>query len=92
MNLIDSLEYMNIPNSLKKINLNDNHFKVFPELNDNLEEVYLCNNYLKEIGEIPKNIKKLFVGNNYITAYPIMSNDILTDINNNPIETVSIEV
>lgn len=92
MNLIDSLEYMNIPNSLKKINLNDNHFKVFPELNDNLEEVYLCNNYLKEIGEIPKNIKKLFVGNNYITEYPIMSNDILTDINNNPIKTVSIEV
>ena len=92
MNLIDSLEHMEIPPSLKKLNLNDNHFKNFPNLVDTLEEVYLCNNYLGEVGTIPSNLKKLFIGNNYITKYPTLPNNIVTDISNNPINTVSIEV
>jgi len=92
MNLIDSLEYMEIPSSLKKINLNDNHFKIFPILADTLEEVYLCNNYLEEIGKLPQNIKKIFIGNNFITKQPIIPNTIISDINNNPIDTIVLEV
>lgn len=92
MNLINSLEYMEIPESLKKLILNDNHFKTFPELPDNIEEIYLCNNYLTEIGTLPKNLKKLFIGNNYITQHPVIPDNISTDVTNNPINTVSIEI
>lgn len=90
MNLIDSLEYTTVPDSLKKINLNDNHFHFFPETNDNVETIYLCNNYLKKIEYLPKNLKKLFVGNNFIEEMPELNN-IITDIKNNPINTINIE-
>lgn len=89
MNLIDSLEHTSVPNSLKILNLNDNHFHFFPETTDNLEIIYLCNNYLKKIENLPKNLKKLFVGNNFIEEMPQL-NDIITDIKNNPINTINI--
>ena len=50
---------------LRKINLNDNHFK-FPTLPDTINEIYICNNYLKTISHLPSNLKKLFIGNNYL--------------------------
>tara|TARA_B110000908_G_scaffold71121_1_gene85805 strand:- start:4432 stop:5100 length:669 start_codon:yes stop_codon:yes gene_type:complete len=85
MNLIDSLEHMEIPKSLKKINLNDNNFQIFPQLRDNLEEVYLCNNYLNNISNLPKNLKKLFIRNNNINEQFEINSTIITDLINNTI-------
>lgn len=92
MNLIDSMEHSVVPDSLKVINLNDNHFHTFPLLNDNVETIYICNNYIKKVENLPANLKKLFVGNNFIEEMPILDDSIISDIKQNPINTINMEV
>ena len=92
MNLIDSMEHAIVPDSLKVINLNDNHFHTFPLLNDNVETIYICNNYIKKVENLPANLKKLFVGNNFIEEMPILDDSIISDIKQNPINTINMEV